>query len=379
MKNRSYPSIELPRILNKELIDTPTPNRIPLPIEPVKPKLRKPAPKSEKPWYKNIFLLFFLMIIIPYTIFTLWATPSFSEVEREKFWILVFLLISGIAWAIFDLIFTDKKNKRILNYEEITTAYQEDLERYEIDIENYYYNEWLWRMQENPEGEESLREKFLFISKHLEQNPKLKSTNYSNNKLAVKYFLDQIKTFNSEIEKGFYSTTYQYKDGYQFFKNISGVFYSNETFVNFQDNETYDTDLIYWVPEINLFINIEIDEPYDLESKNPKHSIIDTNVYGNKNPKLTSLDDTRDKFFRDNNWIVIRFAEEQIIKYPRKCYESIIWVASFFSSPLYNFKDFDYYFNWNIPTKDKWSKEEAMVMASQDYRKTYLKDHFKFT
>jgi len=379
MKKRSYPSIELPRILNKELIDTPTPNRIPLPIEPEKPKLRKPTPKSDKPWYKRIILMFFLMIIIPYTIFAIWATPSFTQEQQEKFWLLEFLLICAILWAIFDLVFTDRKNKKRIAYDEITTAYQKDLEKYEIDIENYYYNEWLWRMKENPEGEEALEEKLNFIVKRLEQSPKLKNTNYSNNKLAINYFLDQVKIYDSEIEKGFHSTTYQYKDGYQFFKYNSGIFYTNKAFIDFENNEIYDTDLIYWIPEINLFINIEIDEPYDLESKYPKHSLVDIDVYGKKSKELISLDDTRDKFFRDNNWIVIRFAEEQIIKSPRKCHESIIWVASFFSSPLYNFKDFHYYLNWNIDPINKWLKEEANDMASIDYRKSYLNDHFKLS
>ncbi len=379
MQKRTYPSIELPRILNKDLIKTPTSNRIPEPVEPKKINLRKPKPKNEKPWYKRIFLLFFLMIIIPYTIFTVWATPSFSQTEQEKFWILVFVLISAIIWAIIDLMLNERKNKKLLRYQEVTSEYEKAINQYWIEREAYDYNEWLWRMEEAPEGKEALAEKFEFIKQRLEINPKISDSNYSNSELGIKYFLKKVEEYKSEIEKGFTENTYQYNDGYQFFRNNTGVFYSKKSLVDFENNEVYDIDLIYWVPEVNLFINIEIDEPYNLDSKYPCHSLVNTDVYGQKTKNLVSIDDTRDAFFKNNNWIVIRFAEEQIIKQPKMCYEAIVWVGSFFSSPLYNFKDFKYYLNWNMDIVNKWSKTQANDWAAIDYRKTYLKEHFKLS
>jgi len=373
---KKYPFIELPRILKKDLIDTATPNRIARPIPPKKHHLKKPTPKNEKPWYKRVFLLFFIMLIVPYTIFTIWATPSYPTIERETFWLLVFVLISAIVWAFYDLFITERRNTKRKIYDKTEKKYQIDAEKYSQDIENFEYNEKLWRMKENPQGKEALEEKHKFIVHQLMNSPAIKNVNYAQPKLAVQYLSKKITEYKEESDKGFKGNTFQYEDGYQFFKNEEGTFYFNRTYVDINTDETYSTDLIYWLPEMNLHINIEIDEPYDLKTKYPKHSIVNESVYDTGKKILKSVDETRDKFFKEKNWIVIRFAEEQIIKEPKKCYEAIIWVASFFSSPLFNFKDFEYYLNWDIKAVNRWMKEEAIDLAAGDFRLSYLKDHF---
>lgn len=55
----------------------------------------------------------------------------------------------------------------------------------------------------------------------------------------------------------------------------------------------------------NIFINIEIDEPYDGLSRIPTHEL--------------NKDNFRDNFFTQRGYIVIRFTEKQIFEEPTQC------------------------------------------------------------
>jgi hypothetical protein len=56
---------------------------------------------------------------------------------------------------------------------------------------------------------------------------------------------------------------------------------------------------------LNLFIDVEIDEPFDRNTKTPKH--------------LVGEDRERDEWFNDKGWIVIRLAEAQVKGQPKHC------------------------------------------------------------
>ncbi|MDJ0736021.1 MAG: hypothetical protein QNJ47_18490 [Nostocaceae cyanobacterium] len=43
---------------------------------------------------------------------------------------------------------------------------------------------------------------------------------------------------------------------------------------------------------------------------------------------LPGKDDIRNKFFTDGNWIVIRFSEKQVVKYPYRCCKIIAKVVA---------------------------------------------------
>jgi hypothetical protein len=67
----------------------------------------------------------------------------------------------------------------------------------------------------------------------------------------------------------------------------------------------YSTDFTVSFPELGIWIDVEIDEPYDYRTGKPTHCIDD--------------DCHRNSFFLKNNWIVVRFSEEQVVRYPESC------------------------------------------------------------
>jgi hypothetical protein len=121
----------------------------------------------------------------------------------------------------------------------------------------------------------------------------------------------------------------------------------------------YSTDFTYVNKSVNLYIDIEIDEPYYYKTKSPTHCCND------------DKDKNRNAFFLNNGWIVIRFAEEQIVCYPNRCCKVIALVVAEISGEweLFNkFKDVP-----DLPLVKHWTIREARKMARAKYRDTYLR------
>lgn len=111
---------------------------------------------------------------------------------------------------------------------------------------------------------------------------------------------------------------------------------------------------------INIFLDIEIDEPYeginDINSRKATHfQYVDTN---------------RNNEFKNRGWIVIRFAEIQIHQNPEGC---CLFIAEIIKS---------IYPQFNIPQKltaakriepiQQWTKELALTWSKEKYREQYL-------
>lgn len=160
---------------------------------------------------------------------------------------------------------------------------------------------------------------------------------------------NQSKAYNGDSEAKFYSYLRKY-----FGKKI----YTRLTLNIPNFHHPYSPDFTYIERQINLYIDIEIDEPYSYKDKKrkPIHYI--------------NTDVKRDRFFLERGWIVIRFSEEQIVRYPESCCQTIAeTIADLLSdnSLLNQFR--------NVPSLQKmkqWTKDEAEEMARTDYRKTYL-------
>ena len=110
--------------------------------------------------------------------------------------------------------------------------------------------------------------------------------------------------------------------------------------------------------QTNIRIDIEIDEPYSLLSRTPIHYTEDNS------------DAVRDAIMKSAGWIVIRFAEEQIVKQPMSCISSIarllIQIDSSLVPETCSLSEFP------KPVK-RWTKAEAELMAQNNYREAYLK------
>lgn len=165
-----------------------------------------------------------------------------------------------------------------------------------------------------------------------------------------------------------------YKKGYShdffkvFLKNYFGKFIKeNACIKNFGyyslDYSPYITDFAF-IDEIEkLCIAIEIDEPYTLIDKKPIH--ID--------------DELRNSFFIKKNWIIIRFAEEQIVKYPEYCCKTIADTINILSNKYV----FDKILanSSELPKISRWTNKDVNELIKIRYRENYLskvKDPFQY-
>ena len=110
----------------------------------------------------------------------------------------------------------------------------------------------------------------------------------------------------------------------------------------------------------NIFIDIEIDEPYSGVNRKLTH--------------CTPNDNLRDKFFTERGWIVIRFSEYQVHLQPMQC---LYHIASIISSidPLYKLPNELKYLE-EIKNENCWNNSQAKYRESIKYRENYLNHTF---
>lgn len=107
---------------------------------------------------------------------------------------------------------------------------------------------------------------------------------------------------------------------------------------------------------INLFVDIEIDEPYDGITREPIH--------------YSGYDNERNRYFSRRGWLTIRFAEVQVWKYPESCCKYLFKVISSIISEievpneLLNINDLEFILQW--------TKEQAREGEELDERESYL-------
>ncbi|MCC3601044.1 MAG: hypothetical protein JGK34_30295, partial [Microcoleus sp. PH2017_26_ELK_O_A] len=123
----------------------------------------------------------------------------------------------------------------------------------------------------------------------------------------------------------------------------------------------YSCDFIAVHPETGIAADIEIDEPY----------VGTNNRYGKPHHCFDcNRDNNRNQFFVQGNWIVIRFAEEQIALQPAACCKLIARIFAEvigdpkIAEPLKTFPNL-------LPVK-QWNTKTATAMAMRNYRQTYL-------
>lgn len=103
-----------------------------------------------------------------------------------------------------------------------------------------------------------------------------------------------------------------------------------------------------WIDEsTGLHIDIEIDEPYVANTLEAIH--------------YKGADTDRNDYFTLQGWVVIRFSEEQIVKYPEACCEQIEALRQFV---LYLRTDLPTI----VPVAPLWSRREAEEMAQKGSR-----------
>lgn len=122
-------------------------------------------------------------------------------------------------------------------------------------------------------------------------------------------------------------------------------------------NKPYEPDIVLFDRNIQLYIDIEIDEPYDGYYRYPTHSI---------NPEEdVKQDNIRDLFFTESGWIVIRFTEKQVHCQTKECLDYIKNVINsiyerYFTTAVYCEKE------------NQWDYNQCVQWQKIYYREKYL-------
>lgn len=116
-------------------------------------------------------------------------------------------------------------------------------------------------------------------------------------------------------------------------------------------NRPYEPDIVLFDKELNLYVDIEIDEPYDGYYRFPTHEV--------------EKDDTRDLFFTESGWVVIRFTEKQIHQQEQAC-------VAFISDVLNSIRSYSLEITSDCEVEEQWSYSQAIRWEKEHYREKYL-------
>lgn len=122
----------------------------------------------------------------------------------------------------------------------------------------------------------------------------------------------------------------------------------------------YEPDMILNFKEHGLRIDIEIDEPYSGSTREPMHWI-------------GSYDDDRDLYFSKNGWVVIRFAEIQVVKEAEACIRHIALVVDSLIGTQHASK----LPNVMLQRIPRWTYSQAVQWSSMMLREKYLGVEFE--
>lgn len=139
---------------------------------------------------------------------------------------------------------------------------------------------------------------------------------------------------------------------------ITGLTLSNNFHLTIPyHTKPYEPDIVLYDKNLNLYIDIEIDEPYDGYYRYPTHNYKAENEF--------KQDNIRDLFFTESGWIVIRFTEKQVHKQPNECVDYIKNVIN----SIYNF-------GFNSQPKcekeNQWNENQCILWQLNNYRENYL-------
>ena len=116
-------------------------------------------------------------------------------------------------------------------------------------------------------------------------------------------------------------------------------------------NKPYEPDIVLFDKKLNLYIDIEIDEPYDGYYRYPTHEL--------------EKDDTRDLFFNESGWVVIRFTERQVHEQESECIAFIKDVLEMLNKDRFEPSS-------NVVQEEQWNYQKALGWQKENYRENYL-------
>lgn len=131
-------------------------------------------------------------------------------------------------------------------------------------------------------------------------------------------------------------------------KKYDGLVLLDKVAIPIKNREySFRPDIALCWPQHNIYVDIEIDEPYDICSHKPTHYI-------------GCSDNLRDKYFIRNGWCVVRYSENQILHHINEVTLHLEYVLNWLSR---NSKR-----NYTLFEESRWSYDEAIQMAYSSQR-----------
>lgn len=318
-----YPVILIPDIIVKFLEEHPLPQAKTLPPSPI-----PPDPGSLAPTQLNRELIWLLLII--------WIA-SFAGV-------LVIQLSIGLADAAFRvmLLILAALGLGEISYYFFSNAQtdikaEEEFKKRAYQIEQYEIQKQRWikaianESQKSPAQLAIRTEKLRSLLKTAIARP-IAGDSSAKNGVSEEIFGQELSQY------------FKVKQGVKF--EIPG------------SDKCYTADFAIQHPPTWIHIDIEVDEPYVGDTGQPHHCLDD------------DKDKRRNQFFIEGNWLVIRFAEEQVVKAPESCCKVIADTLALLTGDykyLLQLKDVP-----DLPAVKQWTSAEARKMAKKQYRQSYL-------
>jgi hypothetical protein len=310
----TFPVILLPPAIEAVKNEFPS-----IPSKPEMLEIHKPGAYPKKIDKKLIAIECVIVAILTLAMFT-----TFSH----RFG-LAALMLGSIAISLQTWILRKNHRERVKIHDQKIKKYQSDLES--NDRKEKEYKRLLLTIKSQENLIKHRQEKIYRVLANTQQSNAFSDARHG---LSENYFYTYLlKYFGNKIEKekGFIIPNFSYP---------------------------YSPDFIYHDSSTGLHIDIEIDEPYCFDNQKRAYKAIHDN------------DDKRNNFFLGKNWIVIRFAEEQIIRQPESCCRVIAETIA----DIYNNNSILYKFE-RVPMLNpikRWTSDEALQMAAKEYRKTYI-------
>ncbi len=302
------------------------------PQRPLKPKLPPNLDSINE-------VLYIVLFISLFTIIGMAATSNDGAPENKP------LLPIGAAVAFlcgFILYILNARSKNDWK------SYQSELQAYNYRFENYEIEE---------ERYQEISNEFKVLKRDWIANPNARPILLPT---FVKFYLRSMSAPPREIVRKSQLGRSEVRFGIVLKEYFGERILENHTISNIDHSvdRPYEPDFVYFEDSPEICIDIEIDEPYDFVSRLPTHHI-------------GSNDEERDDFFLRNDWFVIRFSEEQVVKWPNSCCRAIAQFVNLFVDDKWSMEPFD-----GIPdliTKERWDKEKSNALAAIRFRESYLK------
>jgi hypothetical protein len=349
-QRNKYPKIIIPEeILDIKIFE---PQLLNFPIIPEEPKKRVPLPpriiaeEEETNWTKLFLISLILQIILMY--FTL---PHHLS-DKENTFLNLLIIVPNLLTCYFGY--------------NMLKSWAEDRNKSIKKTNLYEYNKFEERRKtlEAEYQDEILKFNKLLSVYHSEvEEIERKNRNMNQYENKKKFRHDRLKDFFSSACQP-HKSKVEYKKGVSenhFYSYLIKHFNGDVLEESYIETDSfkgipYQPDFTLYDSEFEILIDVEIDEPYIGIDGTPIHF-------------SEGKDEFRDDFFLENNWIVVRFAEIQVIKYPVQCCQLLNDLISMIKSD----DNIDLIELQNKVEKfNTWTKEEASRMAYVRFRNKYL-------